>query len=216
MVLQSIYSHGAYSRKALAFHLTSPLLEQRERFLLHLHKEGATQRTLKRVEQGLLKTIRCFGLKKLRNVGVEEVQRVCTRWQRRNHANWTPDFFSTAKRWLRFHDRLRFPSPPRDAYLDKVATSEVAFCVRQRYRRILFVQESDESVESGHDRKCRCCLKIIFPLCRTLAVVPSRCSDRYQRTSNSAISKCGAPSVMANRSANSSRPRVQSLCENWG
>lgn len=61
MVLQSIYSHGAYSRKALAFHLTSPLLEQRERFLLHLQKEGATQRTLKRVEQGLLKTIRCLG-----------------------------------------------------------------------------------------------------------------------------------------------------------
>jgi len=120
MVLESIYSHGAYSRKALAFHLGAPLLEERERFLQHLLKEGATQRTLKRVEQGLLRTIRCFGLKKLRHVRAEEVKRVCARWQRRNHANWTPDFFWTAKRWLHFHDRLRLPLPPRDAYLDKV------------------------------------------------------------------------------------------------
>lgn len=119
-MLESIYSHGAYSRKALAFHLAAPLLEERERFLRYLQKEGATQGTLKRVEQGLLKTIRYFGLKKLRDVGVEEVQRVCACWQRRNHANWTPDFFWTAKRWLRFQGRLRLPAPPRAAYLDKV------------------------------------------------------------------------------------------------
>lgn len=120
MVLESIYSRGAYSRKALAFHLAAPLLEERERFLQYLQKEGATLGTLKRVEQGLLKTICCFELKKLRDVRSEEVQRVCARWQRRSHANWTPDFFWTAKRWLRFHDRLRLPAPRRDAYLDKV------------------------------------------------------------------------------------------------
>lgn len=120
MVLQSIYSHGAYSRKALALHLAAPLLEERERFLQHLHREGATQQTLKRVAQGLINTIRYFGLKNLRDVGIEEVQRVCARWQKRRQANWTPNFFWTAKRWLRFHDRLRLPSPPRDPYLDKV------------------------------------------------------------------------------------------------
>jgi integrase/recombinase XerD len=120
-MLESIYSHGAYSRKALAFHLAAPLLEERERFLQHLEMEGATHLTLKRVAQGLINTIRCLELKKLRHVGVEEVQRVCALWQRRNRTGWSPSFFWTAKRWLRFHDRLRLPTPPRDAYMDKVA-----------------------------------------------------------------------------------------------
>ena len=91
-VLKSIYSHGAYSERALGLHLAAPLLEERERFLQHLRREGATQRALKRVEQGLIKTIRCFRLKNLRDVELCEVHRACSRWQGRRRAGWTPDF----------------------------------------------------------------------------------------------------------------------------
>ncbi len=119
-MLESIYSHGAYSQKALAHHLAAPLLEERERFLQHLQREGATQRTLKRVAQGLIKTIRCFRLKNLRDVQLSEVHGACARWQRRRGADWTPAFFWTAKRWLRFHDRLRLPARPPQPYAAKI------------------------------------------------------------------------------------------------
>src|SRR6266849_5987073 len=118
--LESIYGQGAYSRKALALHLAAPLLEERERFLQHLHREGANRRTLKRVAQGLIKTIRCFRLKSLRNIKLCEVHRAVARWQSRRCAGWTPEFFWTAKRWLRFHDRLRLPAPPPEPYATKI------------------------------------------------------------------------------------------------
>lgn len=120
-VLESIYGQGAYSRKALALHLTAPLLEERERYLQHLEGEGATQRTLKRVAQGLIKTIRCFRLKNLRDVQLSEVQRASARGQRGRGVDWTPDFLWTAKRWLRFHDRLRIPARPPVPYATKIA-----------------------------------------------------------------------------------------------
>jgi hypothetical protein len=120
-VLESIYNHGAYSQKALAVHLTAPLLEERERFLQHLQREGANQRTLKRVAQGLIKTIRCFRLKNLRDMELGEVHRAVARWQSRRSAGWTPEFFWTAKRWFRFHDRLRLPARPPEPYATKIA-----------------------------------------------------------------------------------------------
>jgi len=97
MVLESIYSHGAYSHKALALHLAAPLLEERERFLQHLQWEGANQRTLKRVAQGLIKTIRCFRLTNLRDVQLSEVHRAVARWQSRRCAGWAPESLWTAK-----------------------------------------------------------------------------------------------------------------------
>jgi integrase/recombinase XerD len=120
-VLEFIYSHGPYSQRALGLHLAAPLLQERERFLQHLQPEGATQRTLRRVEQGLIKTIRCFRLKNLRDVELREVHRACARWKSRHHAGWTPDFFWTAKRWLRFHRRLRLPAQPPQPYAAKIA-----------------------------------------------------------------------------------------------
>ncbi len=120
MVLESIYSHGAYSHKALALHLAAPLLEERERFLQHLQWEGANQRTLKRVAQGLIKTIRCFRLTNLRDVQLSEVHRAVARWQSRRCAGWTPEFFWTAKRWFRFHHRLRLPARPPEPYATKI------------------------------------------------------------------------------------------------
>lgn len=119
-MLESIYGHGAYSQKALALHLAAPLLEERERFLQHLRREGANRRTLKRVAQGLIKTIRCFRLKNLRDVELCEVHRAVARWQSRRCARWTPEFFWTAKRWLRFHNRLRLPARPPQPYDDKI------------------------------------------------------------------------------------------------
>ena len=119
-MLECIYSHGAYSQRALAFHLAAPLLEERERFLEHLQREGATQRTLIRVAQGLIKTIRCFRLKNLRDVQLSEVQRACARWQRLRGADWTPAFFWIAKRWFRFHDRLRLPARPPQPYAAQI------------------------------------------------------------------------------------------------
>ena len=121
MVLESIYSRGAYSRKALEIHLAASLLKERECFLQHLKREGATQRTLKRIEQGVIKTIGWFKLKKLRDVQLSEVQRACARWQRHHGAKWIPDFFWTAKRWLHFHQRLKRPARPREPYGDKIA-----------------------------------------------------------------------------------------------
>ena len=120
-MLESIYNHGAYSQKALALHLAAPLLEERERFLEYLQREGATQRTLIRVAQGLIKTIRSFRLKNFRDVELSEVHRTCARWQTRQCAGWIPNFIWTAKRWLRFHHRLRLPARPPELYAAKIA-----------------------------------------------------------------------------------------------
>src|SRR5258707_3953997 len=120
-VLESIYGHGPYGQKALALHLAAPLLEERESFLQHLQGEGASQRTLKRVAQGLIKTIRCFRLKNLRHVQLSEVHRASARGQRGRGVDWTPAFIWTAKRWLRFHDRLRHPARPPEPYATKLA-----------------------------------------------------------------------------------------------
>lgn len=116
MVLESIYRHGAYSQRYLALHLAAPLLEERERFLQHIEQEGATRLTLRRVAQGLIKTIRCLGLRNLRDVPLAEVDRALARWQRGRRAGWTPDFFWIAKRWLRFHHKLRLPARTREPY----------------------------------------------------------------------------------------------------
>src|SRR5437667_7519303 len=89
-VLECIYNHGAYSQRALALHLAAPLLEERERFLQYLHREGATQCALKRVAQGLIQTIRTLRLKTLRDVQVEEVTLASARWQLNRGIHWTP------------------------------------------------------------------------------------------------------------------------------
>ena len=120
MVLESIYRHGAYSQRYLALHLAAPLLEERERFLRHLEEEGATRPTLRRVAQGLISTIRCLGLKNLRDVQLAEVDRACARWQVNRRIRWTPPFFWIAKKWLRFHGKLRVPAPPPHPYAAKI------------------------------------------------------------------------------------------------
>ena len=119
-MLKSIYSHGAYSERALGLHLAAPLLEERERFLQHLRREGATQRALKRVEQGLIKTIRCFRLKNLRDVELCEVHRACSRWQGRRH-NWRVSLAHNSGAGLPQKELFFVPRGPKGEPVDQAS-----------------------------------------------------------------------------------------------
>jgi len=120
MMLDSIYSHGAYSQRYLAVHLAAPLLEERERFLEHLKQEGATELTLRRVAQGLIQTVRILQLKALRDVDAREVKLSTARWQANRGISSTPPFFWIAKRWLCFLGKLKVPARPPQPYAAKM------------------------------------------------------------------------------------------------
>ncbi len=108
----------------------APLLEERERFLLHLQREGTSRFRLKLIAPVLIQVARFLDLKKLRDVRVDEIQKAAERWQNhydphRPHVSETFSksyFVRFAKSWLRFHHRLIVPLPTPPPFKDKLST----------------------------------------------------------------------------------------------
>jgi hypothetical protein len=101
-------------------HRQAPLLNERESFLRHLQQQGTSRKALKNLSSELVHVVRLLKLNQMRDVSLEEIQRAARRWARQQHLNPrahscgnSASFFTyAAKKWLRFHGRLKLPSPP--------------------------------------------------------------------------------------------------------
>ncbi len=105
---------------SLSRHRQAPLLREREAFLDHLQRQGTSPKALTNLASQLLNVIHLLKLDELRDVSIEEIQRAAACWVRRQRSNSrirsyrfsASSFEYAAKKWLRFHGRLKRPSPP--------------------------------------------------------------------------------------------------------
>jgi Phage integrase, N-terminal SAM-like domain len=117
---------------ALKRHRSVPLVKEREVFLMHLLRQGSSRPAVRTVAILLLHIIRVMKLRKMRDIPLAEVQEAANRWARysgphrmRPAGRCTTGYFTfAAKKWLRFHGRLKIPTPavhPFAAQLDDFA-----------------------------------------------------------------------------------------------
>jgi integrase/recombinase XerD len=106
---------------ALARHRSAPLAEERERFLTHLEATGTGRSAIRIAAAYLLQVVNILGLRRLRDVTLEEVDRAADHWNTlRNQDKQYPAgqsgvkcFAQTARRFLRFEGKLRSPRLPQ-------------------------------------------------------------------------------------------------------
>ena len=113
---------------ALARHQSAPLATERERFLNHLEAGGTGRQTIRTAACYLLRFVRLLELRRLRDVTLQEVEEAANRWKKlRNQASGNTAghlgvqcFAGFARRFLRFHGRLKSPRIhlPFSKYLD--------------------------------------------------------------------------------------------------
>lgn len=105
--------------------LNAPCLEERERYLFYLMRQGFEPAYLRTVSFFLLRIIEFLRLTTLRMVEPEEIERAALAWatyrgpDRRGvkvTRNTTVRFPRVAKNWLRFHDRLAVAPAPVHPY----------------------------------------------------------------------------------------------------
>lgn len=109
--LQFVYRSFFY----LDRHLTAPLLKERELFLRHLHKQGASREGIQNAACYLLRAIETLNLQKLRIVERSEIDRVILKlWghelKKDTHFKGSASaygFRSIVMKWLRFCDCFR-------------------------------------------------------------------------------------------------------------
>ena len=109
-------------------HREAPLLKEREVFLGHLQQQGTSRAALRNLSSELIHVVRLLRLEELRDVSLEEIRRAAQRWARRQRSNPKAHSYSrsasyfvyAAKKWLRFHDRLKLPSAPRPRFADQL------------------------------------------------------------------------------------------------
>lgn len=107
----------------LSRHQKAPLLKEREVFVRHLQQQGTSRAALRNLSGELIHVVRFLRLEKLCDISQEEIQQAAQRWacqQRSNpkahsYGNTASFFIYAAKKWLRFHGRLKLP-PPRAAH----------------------------------------------------------------------------------------------------
>ena len=109
--------------------LAAPCLEERERYLLHLMRQGYGPAYLRTVSFFLLRIIEFLRLKTLRTVGLDEINKASHNWaaysgtDRRGvkvTGNGALRFPRVAKNWLRFHGHLAVPVAPVHPYEKEV------------------------------------------------------------------------------------------------
>jgi integrase/recombinase XerD len=106
---------------ALARHRSAPLADERERFLTHLEAAGTGRSAIRIAAAYLLQVVNVLGLRRLRDVTLEEVDRAADQWNTlRNQDKQYPAgqfgvrcFAQTARRFLRFEGKLRSPRLPQ-------------------------------------------------------------------------------------------------------
>ena len=109
-------------------HRQAPLLKEREAFLSHLQQQGTSPKALRNLSGELLPVMRLLKLTELRDVSLEEIQRAALCWAReqrtnpkaQSHDNSASFFVYAAKKWLRFHGRLKRPSAPPMRFADEL------------------------------------------------------------------------------------------------
>jgi integrase/recombinase XerD len=118
---------------AIARHRSAPLAKERERFLTHLETTGTRRSAIRVAATYLLQVVNILGLHRLRDVTLEEVDRAADHWNRlRNQDKQYPTgqsgvrcFAQTARRFLRFEGKLKYPRLPQpfSQYLDDFVES---------------------------------------------------------------------------------------------
>jgi site-specific recombinase XerD len=106
---------------AIARHQSAPLAKERERFLTHLEATGTRQSAIRITATYLLQVVNILGLRRLRDVTLEEVDRAADHWNTlRNQNKQYPAgqfgvkcFAQTARRFLRFEGKLKSPRLPQ-------------------------------------------------------------------------------------------------------
>lgn len=110
-------------------HRQAPLLKERESFLSHLQQQGTSRKAIRNLSSELLNVVRLLKLNEMRDVSLEEIQRAARRWARqqrsnpraRSYGNSARFFTYAAKKWLRFHGRLKLPSAPPMRFADQLS-----------------------------------------------------------------------------------------------
>ncbi len=110
-------------------HRQAPLLEERESFLNHVQQQGTSRKALRNLSAELLQVVRLLKLTEMRDVSLEEVPRAAQCWAReqrtnpkaRSYGNSARFFVYAAKKWLRFHGRLKLPSVPPMRFADQLS-----------------------------------------------------------------------------------------------
>ena len=109
-------------------HRQAPLLKERESFLSHLQQQGTSRKALRNLSGELLPVVRLLKLTEMRDVSIEEIRQAAHRWAReqrtnpkaKSYGNSASFFIYAAKKWLRFHGRLKRPSAPPMRFADQL------------------------------------------------------------------------------------------------
>jgi integrase/recombinase XerD len=112
------------SQRTIDHHSSSPLLEERLRYLAHCAGQGSTRSSLRLIAQHLLVFVEQFDLEAEHDVDLEQIQKAANIWVgSRPQANGMTDcwygrmrFVSDAKKWLGFLGHLRLPAVPVRPY----------------------------------------------------------------------------------------------------
>ena len=110
-MLETLLEHPFFLNR----HREAPLLKERETFLTHLQQQGTSRKALRNLSGELLQVVRLLKLDEMRDVALEEIQRAARRWARQqrsnpkahSYGNSASSFIYAAKKWLRFHGRLK-------------------------------------------------------------------------------------------------------------
>lgn len=119
-MIASIYT----SRKALIEHTTAPLVEEREKYLRHLHALGKSHRELQHKARMMLNVVRVMKFAGPRSVTEEEIREAAQAWalepertrMRRGNKSSAKRFICDARGWMHFQHLLVVPTPPNHWY----------------------------------------------------------------------------------------------------
>lgn len=102
-------------------HETAPFWPERERYLLHLLRQGSSHQNVRSAASTLLQVVRLLELSKMRTVDCSEIEAAARLWAKEDdfHLTMKPGkrsfdvFCARARAWLRFHGQLtKGPSGP--------------------------------------------------------------------------------------------------------
>ena len=124
-MLTTVFEHPFFLNR----HRQAPLLKERETFLSHLQQQGTSGKALRNLSSELLHVVDLLEMNELREVTLEEIRQAAQRWVHRQRSNpkarsyrRTASFFIyAAKKWLRFHGRLKLPSVPPIRFADQLS-----------------------------------------------------------------------------------------------
>src|ERR1035441_9066811 len=110
-------------------HRQAPLLKERESFLNHLQQQGTSRKALRNLSAELLHVVHLLKLNQIPEMSREKIGRAARCWARQHPANPrahsygnSASFFTyAAKKWLRFHGRLKLPSAPLLRFADQLS-----------------------------------------------------------------------------------------------